>query len=150
MVTFRVWSFHIKVFQDFHGGSMEWILPANAGGMDFIPGLGRCHMLWSYWVHVLHILSLCSRALKSWLLKPACSRAHEPQLESPCCNNWSPHVLQPARHNYWARKLQLPKPMHLELCNKRSHSIYIRFISKYTFKVYFLKYTWSFCILIVY
>ena len=82
-MTIRAWSFHIKVFQDFHGGSVEWILPANAGNTDFIPGLGRCHMLWSYKVHGLHLLSLCSGALKSWLLKPACSRLHEPQLKSP-------------------------------------------------------------------
>ena len=82
-MTIRAWSFHIKVFQDFRGGSVEWILPANAVNTDFIPGLGRCHMLWSYKVHGLHLLSLCSGALKSWLLKPACSRLHEPQLKSP-------------------------------------------------------------------
>ena len=37
-------------------------------------------------------------------------------------NNWA-CTLEPASHDYWARMLQLPKPVHLEptLCNKTSH-----------------------------
>ena len=39
--------------------------------------------------------------------------------EDPTCHRAS----KPVRHNYWARVLQLLKPMHLEpiLCNKTSH-----------------------------
>ena len=42
-------------------------LPANAGSMGSIPGLGRSHMPWSNKAHVPQLLSLYSRA---WELQP--------------------------------------------------------------------------------
>ena len=33
--------------QDFAGGTVDKNLPANAGGMGSIPGLGGFHVLWS-------------------------------------------------------------------------------------------------------
>ena len=63
---------------------------------------------------------------------PACcgATARAPQLLSPCattveptrCNYWSPCALGPICRNYWARVLQLLKPVRLEpmLRNKRS------------------------------
>ena len=40
--------------QGFPGGWVVRSLPANAGDMDSIPGLGRFHMSWNGWAHALH------------------------------------------------------------------------------------------------
>ena len=42
-----------KIFSDFPGGSVVKNLPANAGDIGSIPGLGRSHMLWGYSAYVL-------------------------------------------------------------------------------------------------
>ena len=39
--------YSIQDLQDFPGGALYRNLPTNAGGMGFIPGLERFHMLWS-------------------------------------------------------------------------------------------------------
>ena len=36
-----------NTLKDFLGGTVDKNLPASAGDMDFIPGLGRFHLLWS-------------------------------------------------------------------------------------------------------
>ena len=48
-----------------------------------IPGPGRFHMPQSNWARVPQLLSLCSRAGKPQLLKPARPRAHTRQEEKP-------------------------------------------------------------------
>ena len=45
-------------------------LPANAGDMGSIPGVGRFHMPWSNQVHASQLLNLCARDQKPQLLKP--------------------------------------------------------------------------------
>ena len=57
-------------FKGFPGGSVIKDLPANAGDMGSIPGLGRSHMLRSKSAHEPQVLSLCSRAWELQLLKP--------------------------------------------------------------------------------
>ena len=36
-----------NTLKDFLGGTVDKNLPASAGDTDFIPGLGRFHVLWS-------------------------------------------------------------------------------------------------------
>ena len=44
---------------DFPGGTVDKNLPANAGDMSSIPGLGRFHIPWgNYWACVLQLLKL--------------------------------------------------------------------------------------------
>ena len=50
-------------------------LPFNAGDMGSVPDLGRSPMLWNSEAHVSQLLSLCSRAQETQLLKPAHPRA---------------------------------------------------------------------------
>ena len=45
---------------DFSGGTVDKNLPANAGDMGLIPGLGRFHKLQSNQACVPRVLSLCS------------------------------------------------------------------------------------------
>ena len=49
---------------------------------------------------------------------PTCHRATK-----PVHHNYWTCALEPASYSYWARVLQLPKPVHLEalLRNERSH-----------------------------
>ena len=42
-----MFKFVKKKMQDFAGGTVDKNLPANAGGMGLIPGLGGFHVLWS-------------------------------------------------------------------------------------------------------
>ena len=65
----------------FSGGSVVKNPPANAGHTGSIPALGRSHMSWSNEAHVPQLLSLCSRARGSQLLKPTRPRAHAGQQE---------------------------------------------------------------------
>ena len=55
-------------------------LPANAGSMGSIPGLGRSHMPWSNKAHVPQLLSLHPRAFGPQLPSPlsATTEAHTP------------------------------------------------------------------------
>ena len=64
------WYSHLgkQSSRGFPGGSVVKI-PASAGDMGSIPGLGRSHVPWSIVAHV-PLLSLCSRTQKSQLLKP--------------------------------------------------------------------------------
>ena len=50
-----------KEHQDFPGGAEDKNLPASAGDMGSIPGLGSFHMLQSSQAHVPQLLSPCSR-----------------------------------------------------------------------------------------
>ena len=61
---------------------MDKNLPANAGDMGLIPGLGRSHTLWSSLACVPQLLSLRSRAHELQLLKPV-------GLEPVLCNKRS-------------------------------------------------------------
>ena len=45
-IVYNYPSFKNK-FKGFPGGSVVKNMPANAGDMSSIPGLGRSHMLWS-------------------------------------------------------------------------------------------------------
>ena len=80
----RVWVRHVHIVifkmdnQDFPGGPVVKNLPASAGDMGLIPGMGRFHMLQS------------SSAYKPQLLKPAHS------LKSLC----SATSEKPTHHNY--------------------------------------------------
>ena len=56
----------------FSGGSGVKNLPANAGNVDSIPGLGRSHMLWGNPARVPQLLSRCSRAWKLQLESSLC------------------------------------------------------------------------------
>jgi len=58
-------------------------LPANAGDMGLIPGLGGSHMPQSNKACVPQLLSLCSRARKPQLSKPKCPRARALEQEKP-------------------------------------------------------------------
>ena len=75
---------------DFPGGSVEKNPPADVGDAGSIPGPGRFHVPGSNWIHVLQLLSLCSRAQKVQL--------------------WSPHALGPVLHN--KRNHPNEKPAH--------------------------------------
>ena len=66
---------------DFPGGPVVKNLPASAGDMGSIPGLGRPHMPRSNSAHAPQLLSLCSRV-------------HEPQLLSPCATTTEAHAPQ--------------------------------------------------------
>ena len=70
----------------------QWLknLPANAGDVGLIPGLGRSHVLQSNEAHVPQLLSLCSWASKTQLQSShaatteACMpRAHAQQQKKP-------------------------------------------------------------------
>ena len=63
-------------------------LPANAGDMGSIPGLGRSHMPWSNWAREPQLLSL-----RVWSL---CSATREAAIvRGPCTAMKSgPHLLQ--------------------------------------------------------
>ena len=78
--------------EDFPGGAVVGILPANSGDIGSSPGLGRSYMLQSNSAHAPQRLSL-------W------SRSHEPQLLSPHAATTEAHVPR-AR----ARALQQEKP----------------------------------------
>ena len=54
--------------RDFPGGPVVRSLPANAGDMGLIPGLGRFHMPQSNKACAPQLLSLCSRAQEPQLL----------------------------------------------------------------------------------
>ena len=87
---------------------VQWYqnLPANAGDLGLIPGLGRFHMPQATKAHAPQILSLCSRAHEPQLLKPthlepvlskgeACrlptkSSPHSLQLEKTCTQQARP------------------------------------------------------------
>ena len=58
--------------RDFPGGTVVKNLPANSGDTGSSPGLGRPHMPWSISARSPQLLSLCSRACMSQLLKPTC------------------------------------------------------------------------------
>ena len=58
-------------------------LPASAGDMSLIPGMGISHMLQSNEAHVPQLLKLCSRAQEPQLLKPACPRVRAQQQDKP-------------------------------------------------------------------
>ena len=64
----------------FPGGPGVENLPANAGDMGLIPGLGRFHLLWSSLARVPQLLSPSSRAQELQLLSScaATSEAHAP------------------------------------------------------------------------
>ena len=67
----------------FSSGSGVKNLPANAGDVDSIPGLGRSHMLWGNPAWVPQLLSQCSRAWKLQLESSLCLlKLHE----SACSN----------------------------------------------------------------
>ena len=55
-------------------------MPANAGDMGLISGLGRSHMPQRKWVHAPQLLSLCSGAWKPQLLDP---RAATTEVQRP-------------------------------------------------------------------
>ena len=58
-------------------------LPVNAGDVGSVPDLGRSPMPWNSEAHVSQLLSLCSRAQETQLLKPAQPRAYALQQEKP-------------------------------------------------------------------
>ena len=62
---------------------MVKILPANAGNMGSILGLGRSHMQQSSYVREPQLLSLGSRAQGLQLLKPTCHNYKERSYHSP-------------------------------------------------------------------
>ena len=82
----------------FPGGPVVKNPPANAGDMGSIPGSGRSHVMQGNWARVPQVLSLCSGAHKSQLLKPTHPRAHAPQQEKsahhderkPTCSSEDP------------------------------------------------------------
>ena len=70
--------------QGFPGGLVVKSLPADRGDMSLIPDLRGTHMPRSNQASAPQLSSLCSRAQKPQLLKPACPR--------PC-------VLQQEKHH---------------------------------------------------
>ena len=66
--------------EDFPGGPLVKDLPASAGDMGSIPGLGRVHMPQGNYTHAPQLLSLCSRdrALQRLSLPTATTKAQEP------------------------------------------------------------------------
>ena len=71
-------------------GSVVKTLPANAGDMGLIPGLGRptCHgatkpMCYDHWIYALEPRNRNSCAHVLQLLKPSCLRARALQQEKP-------------------------------------------------------------------
>ena len=88
-------------FGDFCGGPVVERLPASAGDMCSIPGLGGSHMLQNNWAHVPQLLSLHSRVSEPQLLKPHKLRACIPQ-EKPL--QWEAHEQQhrvASAHHSW-------------------------------------------------
>ena len=70
-------------WRGFAGGSVVKNPPANVEDMGSIPDQGRSPTPWSSWACVPQLLSLCSRAWESPLLKPESPRAHALQQEKP-------------------------------------------------------------------
>ena len=90
-------------FRDFPGGPVVESLPASAGDMGSIPGLGGSHMLQNNWAHVPQLLSLHSRVSEPQLLKPHKARACIPQ-EKPL--QWEAHAPRhtvASAHHGWRR-----------------------------------------------
>ena len=70
-LTLAIQNNHLKdAHQGFPDSSVVKNLPAKAGNVGSIPGLGRSHMPWSNKVHVPQLLSLCSRARELQRLSP--------------------------------------------------------------------------------
>lgn len=84
------WTEVKKTCRDFPAGTMDENLPASAGDMDSISGLGRFHMSRSNQAHVLQLLSQCSRA---W----------QPQPWAHVLQRLKPTSLGPTNHNYWSQ-----------------------------------------------
>ena len=63
---------------DFPGGSAVKNMPASAGDVGSIPGLGRFHMLWGSWACGPQILSLRATTTEICPL----------QLEKVCMQQW--------------------------------------------------------------
>ena len=100
----------------FPGGSVVKNLPANAGDMASIPGLGRSHLALSNQARGPQLLSLCSTAQeprllnpRPQLLKPGHPRAHAPQ-EKPLQQEAHTPQLERSPHSPQLKKK--PTPQH--------------------------------------
>ena len=98
-----------STWQGFPGGSVVKNLPIKAGDAGSIPALGRSHMSLSSSACVLQLLSLCSEACESQLLKPGCPG----QGSLACYSPWGRK--ESTRLSDWT---ELGAPV---LSNKRSH-----------------------------
>ena len=78
--------------RDFPGGAAVKSLPAGAGDAGSTPGPGGSHVLRSNWARAPQLLSLCSRAHVTQLLKPMC-------LEPVLCSKRSHCNEKPGNHN---------------------------------------------------
>ena len=117
--------------------------PVNAGDTGSISCLGRSHMLWSNYVHVPQLLSLCSRAWELQLLSPraAITEGHTPlspcsatreatAMRSPCTTRAQPlltttrekpmYQWRPGTDNKWIIIKKIIKDNHL-YCGNLSH-----------------------------
>ena len=86
---------------DFPGGAVVENLPANAGDMGSIPGLGRSHMPQSNWAHEpqllsLRVWSLCSATREATIVRGSRtamkSGPHLPQLERALAQKRRPNI----------------------------------------------------------
>ena len=73
--------------RDFPGGAVAKNLPANAGDMGSIPGLGRSHMSRSNKARVPQLLRLPTRACALQQEK----RSEERRVGKECRSRWSPY-----------------------------------------------------------
>ena len=88
---------------------MDKNLPANAGDMGSIPGLGRLHMPWSIQVLQLQLLSL-----RAATIEPLSPRACTLQQEKPL--HHSPH----------SRQLEKVKQSTEDLCRQKQINTHVR------------------------
>ena len=85
----RLWSSETREARDSPGGLLVKNLPANAGGMDLIPGPGRPHVPQSSWARAPRLLCLPAPRVPAPQEKPLQWEARALHLES------RPHELQP-------------------------------------------------------
>ena len=77
----------IKMILDFPGGSVVKNMPASAGDVGSIPGLGRFHTLWGNWACGPQILSLRAAPTEIWPLQLESSPCSL-QLGKVCTQQW--------------------------------------------------------------
>ena len=103
LIVLNLNFYNENYFRDFPGGPVVESLPASAGDMGSIPGLGGSHMLQNNWAHMPQLLSLHSRVSEPQLLKPHKPRACIPQ-EKPL--QWEAHApwhRVASAHHRWRR-----------------------------------------------
>ena len=75
---------HNIILRNFPGGLVVKNLPANAGDVGLIPGLGRTHMQWSNLAHAPQLLSVTTQSLSSTRAATTMRSPHTTMKTHPC------------------------------------------------------------------